>query len=166
MPKKITVALLTSSLIYGCSTTATISRTNGTEIEARIEHSTPGAVVVQTEGGSELRIPRSEITDIDHPGNAAAVVGGLLSAYGALNIASGAPKCGDNGGAYCTGVFLPAAIGVPMLIWGLSTWMGSTNAANPSMASNSNTVPEAPTASAFNFSPGTHGDQTASLRVR
>ncbi len=166
MPKKITVALLASSLICGCSTTATISRTNGRDIEARIERSTPGAVVVQTEGGSEVSIPRSEITDIDHPGNAAAVVGALLSAYGGLNIASGASKCSDNGGAYCTGVFLPAAIGVPMLIWGLSTWIGSTGATNPNMSSSSGTVPETPHASAFDFSPATHSGRTTALRVR
>lgn len=161
MPTKLTVTLLTSTLICGCSTTATISRTNGRTIDAKIQRSTPGAIVVQTNSGSEARIPRSEITDIDHPGNAVAVVGALLGIYGGLNIAAGAPKCADNGGAFCTGVFLPAAIGTSMLIWGLSTWIGSTNAA--SAPASSNTVPEIPPDSAFNFSPSTNGGRASAL---
>jgi hypothetical protein len=157
MPTKITVTLLASILISGCSTTASISRADGRELEAKIRRSTPGTVVVETNGGSEISIPRSDIDDIDHPGNASAVVGLLLGSWGAYNIAKAAPGCSEFGGAYCTGVFLPAAIGVPMLIWGLSTWIGSTNAAGSS--SSSNTVPEIQKDSAFNFSPATGGRQ-------
>ncbi|HYH96338.1 hypothetical protein [Hyalangium sp.] len=165
MSTKITVTLLASILISGCSTTASISRTNGRELEAKIQRSTPGAVVVQTNGGSEVSISRSDITDIDHPGNASAVVGLLLSTYGAINIAAGAPKCSEGGGAFCTGVFLPAAIGFPMLIWGLSTWLGSSNAAASSPLVSGN-VPDAPQASAFDFSPATHGGRASTLLAR
>lgn len=38
-----------------------------------------------------------------------------------------------------------------MLIWGMSTWLGSTGAA--SQSSSSGTVPDAPAAAAFDFSP-------------
>jgi hypothetical protein len=51
-----------------------------------------------------------------------------------------------------------------MLIWGLSTWIGSTSAAAGS--SSSSTVPEAPHASAFDFSSGSHVGKTTALRVR
>lgn len=166
MPTKITVTLLASILICGCSTTAKISRINGGTIEAKIRRSTPGAVVVQTDKGSEASISRSDISDIDHPGNVAAVIGGLLSTYGAVNIAAGAPRCAEGGGAYCTGVFLPAAVGVPMLIWGLATWIGSTSAAAASSPSSSGTVPEAPPDSAFNFSPATNGGSASALQAR
>jgi hypothetical protein len=164
MPTKITVTLLASILISGCSTTASISRTNGRELEAKIQRSTPGAVVVQTNGGSEVSISRSDITDIDHPGNGAAVFGLLLSTYGAVNIAAGAPKCSQGGGAFCTGVFLPAAIGLPMLIWGLSTWLGSSNAASSPWVSGN--VPDAPHTSAFDFSPATHGGGASTQLAR
>jgi hypothetical protein len=161
MPKKITATLLSSLLLCGCSTTATISRINGRTLEARIQRSTPGAVVVKTESGQEVSISRSEISDIDHPGNVAAVIGGLLSAYGAANIAVGAPQCSTQGGAYCSGVFLPAALGVSMLAWGLGTWIGSTSAASSPEGSSSSSsarlspsgVPDAPAAAAFAFSP-------------
>ncbi|MFL5348715.1 MAG: hypothetical protein ACJ8AT_28295 [Hyalangium sp.] len=164
MQTKLIVTLLSPILIYGCSTTATISRANGESLDAKILRSAPGAVVVQIDNGSELRIPRSEITDIDHPGNGVAVVGGLLSAYGGLNIAAGAPKCSENGGAYCTGVFLPAAIGASMLIWGLSTWISSTDAASSPPSSGS--VPKVPQASAFDFSLSTHGSGSSAVLAR
>ncbi|MGZ3457850.1 MAG: hypothetical protein ACXU86_05015 [Archangium sp.] len=157
MPKKITATLLSSLLLCGCSTTATISRINGGTFDARIQRSTPSAVVVQTESGQEVSIPRSEITDIDHPGNVAAVIGGLVSAYGLANIAVGAPQCGTQSGAYCAGVFLPAALGVSMLAWGLGTWIGSTSAASSPSGSSASLspsgVPDAPPAAAFDFSP-------------
>lgn len=165
MSKKIAVTLLSSLLICGCSTTATISRVNGRELEAKIKRSTPGAVVVETNGGSEVSISRSDISDIDHPGNAVAVVGGLLSTYGAINIATGVSKCGEGGGAFCAGVFLPAAVGLPMLIWGLTTWIGSTSAASNS-SSSSTAVPEAPPASAFDFTPATPGGSASALHAR
>jgi hypothetical protein len=164
MPTKITATLLASILVCGCSTTAKISRVNGRTLEAKIKRSTPEAVVVQTDGGSEVSISRSDISDIDHPGNVVAVIGGLLSGYGALNIATGAAQCGTGGGAYCTGVFLPAAVGVSMLVWGLTTWGGSTSAAsNPGK---SGTVPDAPPAAAFNFSPATNGGGASALQSR
>jgi len=166
VPTKITVTLLAAILLCGCSTTATISRINGRQVEAKIQRSTPGAVVVQTDAGKEVSISRSDISDIDHPGNVAAVIGGLVSAYGALNIAVGAPRCGEGGGAYCTGVFLPAAIGVPMLIWGLSTWVGSTSAVSSPASSSSGNVPDAPPASAFDFSPATTGGSASALQAR
>jgi uncharacterized protein YceK len=162
--KKISVALLASILLSGCSTTASISRFNGTEVEAKIIRSTPGAIVVESNGGAERSISRSDISDIDHPGNAAAVVGGLLSIYGAINIAAGAPHCEQGGTAYCGGVFLPAAIGVPMLIWGLSTWANSTSAA--SSAPSPHSVPKAPSAAAFDFSPSANGSTDLALKAR
>jgi hypothetical protein len=148
MPKKLIVTMLI--LLCGCSTTATISRANGRELEGKIVGSNSGAIFVETEGDSTLRVPRSEITDIDHPGNTAAVVGGFLGAYGILNIATGASGCSDYGAAYCTGVFLPATLGASMLLWGLTMWGDSTGAAARPPSPHS--VPEPPKAAAFNFS--------------
>ena len=158
MPKKLIATMLV--LLCGCSTTATISRANGAQLEGKIIGSNSSAILVETEGNSSLNIPRSEITDIDHPGNASAVVGGFLGAYGVLNIATGASGCSEYGAAYCTGVFLPATLGVSMLIWGLTTWSNSTGNASAgpaAVSSHSPTrVPEPPTADAFNFSRGSN----------
>ena len=152
MSAKLAVPPLVALLLCGCSTTATISRTNGGSLEAKIQRSTANTLVVQTDSGSEARISRSEITDIDHPGNATAVVGGLLGIYGGINIAAGAPLCAEKGASFCTGVFLPAIIGSSMLIWGLTTWANSSSAASPSNPnSSSSKVPEAPQTSAFDF---------------
>jgi hypothetical protein len=158
MPKKLIATML--MLLCGCSTTATISRANGRQLEGKIIGSNASAIIVETEGDSTLNIPRSEITDIDHPGNASAVVGGFLGAYGVLNIATGASGCSEYGAAYCTGVFLPATLGVSMLIWGLTTWSNSTGnaaAGHEAVSSRgSNHVPEPPAADAFNFSRGSN----------
>jgi predicted phage tail protein len=148
MPTKLIATMLI--LLCGCSTTATISRANGRELEGKIVGSNPSSILVETDGDSTLRIPRAEITDIDHPGNAAAVVGGFLGAYGALNIATGVSACDEGGAAFCAGVFLPATLGVSMLIWGLTTWSNSTGAA--AKPPSSTQVPSAPSAAAFDFS--------------
>ncbi|MFP2931948.1 hypothetical protein ACLESO_43635 [Pyxidicoccus sp. 3LG] len=150
MPTKPTVALLT--LLCGCSSTARISRINGEPIEARIHRSNNETLFLRTEWGPDVALPRSEVVDIDHPGNGVAVAGGILSAYGALNIAAGLETCSELGGAYCVGTFLPAAIGVPMLIWGLTTWGNSTSAAaNNSKPAYSGVVPSPPSTSPFDF---------------
>jgi hypothetical protein len=161
MLTKITVALLASILICGCSTSATISRLNGMEVNAKIQRSTASDVLVRTADGSEVSIARADITDIDHPGNATAVAGVLLGAYGAVNIALRAQDCERGGAAYCTGVFLPAAAGLSMFIWGMATWIGSTSAASGSP--NPGAVPAAPPAAAFNFTPAASGASAGAL---
>lgn len=113
----------------GCGSTAIISKRGASApIEATIKRSTSDMVYVET-AGSEMGISRDEITDIDHPGNVAATIGGVLTGYGLVNIATGVPQCEREGAAFCTGVFLPAALGGSLLAYGLSVWLGSTSAA-------------------------------------
>jgi hypothetical protein len=151
MSARFTLALLTG--LCGCSTTATITLSSGDQFEAKILGSEQDKLIVKTAEGAEVPIARSEITDIDHPGNAAAAVGGVLSAYGALNIAAGIPKCSEELGASCPFIFVPAAAGASMLIWGLVTWAESSHAAaGNSPPQNSGAVPAPPSSSAFDFS--------------
>ncbi len=150
MPTKFTVVLL--SLLCGCSTTATISRINGKQLEAEIQYSEGDNLVVQTSSGHKLRIPRSEVSDIDHPGNVTAVLGAVLSAYGMVNIAAGASTCDAVGGAFCVGMIAPAAIGVPMLVWGFMTWGKSTDAEKNLRPPEPASVPSPPSTSAFDVS--------------
>jgi hypothetical protein len=164
MPTKFAVALLT--VLCGCSTTATISRVNGTQLDAEIQRSDRDNLVVTTNTGHKLRVPRSEVSDIDHPGNVSAVIGSVLSVYGAVNIVGGMSTCVRVGGAFCAGMVAPAAIGVPMLIWGLKTWSGSTEAAGNFKPPAPDSVPSAPAASAFDVSPSTPGGKARASRRR
>jgi hypothetical protein len=113
--------------LTGCSTSATITRRFGSPRDAKIVGSDSENVYVETLGGRDA-IPRSEITDIDHPGNVAAVIGGIVAAYGAANIAVGVPQCEKQGAAFCTGVFIPAVVGVSVMTWGLGTYGSSVSA--------------------------------------
>src|SRR5688572_24976207 len=114
---------LLATCSMACSTTATIHRSNGMMMEGSIEGGSPDYIVVTPRFGPRQEVPRSDIAEIDHPGNVHALLGGIFLGYGIVNIAVGMEECQNNGdGAYCTGVFLPAAVGTGLLVWGLTTW--------------------------------------------
>jgi hypothetical protein len=111
----------------GCGSSAIIERRDYSLVEGEIVGSSHYSVFVDTDHG-EVAVPRSQISDIDHPGNVAATIGLILTSYGVLNIAIGAPKCDKEGAAFCTGVFAPAAIGLPVAIYGFAIWGASRKA--------------------------------------
>jgi len=113
----------------GCGNTATITRVNAPELDGEIRASDSQNIYIKTAGNTPMSVPRETITDIDHPGNVAATIGAIVTGYGIANIAMGAGDCDRGGAAYCTGVFLPAAIGLPIMSWGLYTWINSTTGA-------------------------------------
>lgn len=115
-------------LLAGCGTTATVSRLGSRPLDARIVGGDSASIYVETDS-AKYAVPRNEITDIDHPGNVAATIGAIVTGYGIANIAAGASDCDRYGGAYCAGVFLPAAIGAPVMAYGLVTWISSVSAA-------------------------------------
>ncbi|HTQ02753.1 MAG TPA: hypothetical protein VMI54_02810 [Polyangiaceae bacterium] len=118
-------------LTFGCSTTSTITRINEAPVEGDIVGGSPDSIFVRGDNGREYEIPRDDVSDIDYPGNVHTNVGVGVLAYGVLNIAVGMPKCNrqtDNQAAYCTGVFLPAAIGAGLIVWGLIVHHGQTAA--------------------------------------
>ena len=97
----------------GCSTTSTVSRISGPSVEGDIVGGSPDEIFVSNNAGGDFAIPRSDISEIDYPGNVHTLVGGIVAGYGVLNIVAGLDNCQhehDNQGAVCTGVFLPAAI--------------------------------------------------------
>lgn len=157
MPARWTLLLLT--WLSGCTTTATITLVNGDRVDAKILGGDQDDVIVQTAAGTEVPLDRSEISDIDHPGNVAAVVGAIMTVNGAVNIVLLAPTCGDGKptpDVSCVGAILHTTIGVSVLAWGLTAWWRSTHAAAPgSKASSADAVPEPPPSSAFDFSPST-----------
>jgi hypothetical protein len=123
------LAILAFTTCAACGTTATITRTNGPPVEGHITGGDAENLYVE-ESGARSTIPRSDIKDIDHPGDGATVAGAILMGYGSLNIAVGAPMCKDKGAAFCVGVFTPMAVGIPILLWGAAVHAGSVSAAS------------------------------------
>ena len=122
---KVRILLLGVGICFGmlgCSTTSTISRLNGPDVEGDIVGGSPDSIFVAGDSGHEVEIRRDDIASIDYPGNVHTGIGAGVLAYGVLNIAVGVPKCDeqkDNQAAYCVGVFLPAALGAAIMTWGL-----------------------------------------------
>ncbi|HEX2673552.1 MAG TPA: hypothetical protein VHM25_21870 [Polyangiaceae bacterium] len=119
-------------LCLGCSTTSTIARIHEGPIEGDIVGSSADSIFVERDSGDECEIKRDDISSIDYPGNVHRNVGIGVALYGALNIALGMPKCEertDDKAAFCTGVFIPAAIGIGLITWGLLVQHGQTSAA-------------------------------------
>jgi len=119
-------------LCLGCSTTSTIARIHEAPIEGDIVGSSAESIFVARDSGGECEIKRDDISSIDYPGNVHRNVGIAVGLYGALNIALGMPKCEertDDKAAFCTGVFIPAALGIGLMAWGLLVERGQKSAA-------------------------------------
>jgi hypothetical protein len=98
-------------------------------VEGEIIAGDSDAIYLDT-GQSEVVLPRRKIIDVDHPGNGAATAGIVLAAYGALSIAVGYPKCGEQGTAFCLGVFTPEVLGLALTGYGFAVWTASRNVMN------------------------------------
>lgn len=86
-----------------------------------------------TDTGITTRIFRSEIKDIDHPGNVAATLGALLIAWGAYTtytVVAGASGCGQADAASCVAVFTPSVLGIGLTLYGGSVHSRSVSAAS------------------------------------
>jgi len=101
----------------GCSTTATISRTNGPEYEAEILGSNANALRVRDDYGRELRVPREEVADIDHPGNVLYTIGVVLIAVSVPMFIAAAANRSQSGQSDWSGMEL--AFGIPEAVTGL-----------------------------------------------
>jgi hypothetical protein len=123
------ITLGSLAVCTGCSTTSTITRVDQPTVEDHIVGGDAENVYVGEKEAPQT-IPRSQIKDIDYPGDGAAVAGSILSGYGVVNIAVGAPLCDQKGAAFCTGVFLPLGIGLPILIWGIATHASAVGASH------------------------------------
>ena len=112
-------ALSLALALGGCGTTATVTRFDDFEIEGHIVDGSSSSITLLDQSQHERQIPRAQIKKISHPGGAAAIIGGILLAYGLYNISVGVSRCQERGIAFCTGVFAPATIGAGMGVWGL-----------------------------------------------
>jgi hypothetical protein len=127
------VVVLFLAVTSGCTTTATIVTTQRT-LEARLEKGDAEHLPVVTEWGHREVLLRRDIRDVDHPGNVLAVVGGILTAMGVIDLSTFGPMCvrGTFGaGGVCATAAGMAIAGAPMFVWGLWTWLRSREAAEP-----------------------------------
>ncbi|HMF44793.1 MAG TPA: hypothetical protein VKQ32_29165 [Polyangia bacterium] len=121
------IAVIVLIAFGGCAASATVTRTDGIEMDAVIERSDADALYLRDDQGRLQRVGRDNVKAIDHPGNAEMVVGGLLlGIFAAFAIAF---RNGSNGQ-----VILPPAIvaGVPgmvLLVSGVGQYTTSIEAA-------------------------------------
>ena len=100
-------------------------------MEGSIEGGSPDYIVVAPRHGQRQAVPRSEIAEIDHPGNVHALLGGIFLGAGIVNLAVGYEECRNTqNDEDCVGLFVLPAVGTGLLVWGLATWMGSTSSAD------------------------------------
>lgn len=139
--------ILCTLLTPGCSKTATIYLKNGSTLEARIVRGDAVSVFVRS-GVSSTDMPvfRSDIKDIDHPGNVAALIGTPLAlggyAFTIIGLISKFDRGGDMSWIAIPGL-IAALPGTFYGVWGWVTWINSRVAA--SMPSGVNATPVAMT---------------------
>ncbi len=112
----------------GCTTTATISRTDSPDNEAEILRSDEHALYVRGSNGRTYRLERERVADIDHPGNVNMLVGaGLL---GILALIMSAADRSERGGLLTP---LGLAYGLPglgLFAHGTYAYVSSVSAAH------------------------------------
>ena len=97
-----------------CSS-ATLYRHNAPDLEATIVGGNADYLYVEAENGRVVRIVRKNVTEIDHPGNVEAIVGGILTAYGG-GLAATVALSRDGGGMALPLSVAAGAVGIPGLI--------------------------------------------------
>jgi hypothetical protein len=118
--------------LAGCSTTATIHRVNGPAYEAKILQSDPTSLDVQGDDGRPYRVPREQISDIDHPGNVLATVGAALLGFAGLISYVAATDTGGGASSRDTAITVGVIYGLPgllMAVAGGSIWLSSRDKA-------------------------------------
>ena len=111
------IAYLVLCAFAGCSTTATISRTDGWAYEANILDSDATSLRVRDSYGREILVSREEVADIDHPGNVISAIGLGLIAMSSLFIIGDLSRRNDANQSEWAGMGL--VIGIPWAVTGL-----------------------------------------------
>jgi len=102
--------------------TATIERRKSPDIDARIIGSDSRSLTVEGKNGRSVRVPGTDVVDIDHPGNVLIVVGAV---FGALALAAAeSSNPGDRAGADGA-----AIVGLGLMLGGAIPYFRSVGAA-------------------------------------
>ena len=96
--------------------TATIERRKSPDIDARIIGSDSRSLTVEGKNGRSVRVPGTDVVDIDHPGNVLIVLGAV---FGALALAA-ADSSNPGPKAVCT--FIAASTICPVMSLASISW--------------------------------------------
>lgn len=124
----IALAVATALALSACGT-ATIHRVEAPDLEARIVAGSPAYLYVTDDRNRFWRLRRSDVSDIDHPGNVLAAVATpyLLAGLTLLGIGSTLERRRDAGVLYAIGGVY-TALALPVFAVGFGAWSGSTGA--------------------------------------
>lgn len=118
-------ALLLTVALTGCGTTATIQTFDGRVYDGRISGHDGGRIFI-----NGTSVEREAVTDIDHPGNVAAVLGTIVAGIGALGAVG---NCSEEKRAEdptpCTSSGIWLLTGIPIAVYGLITHSESVDRA-------------------------------------
>jgi hypothetical protein len=125
--------MLLSVLCWSCGTRAIVSLRDGSSVHGRTLPGTTEEARVLTREGDEVRVPRKEIEDVDHPGTAAAVVGAALATVATTFAVVSSATCEDGADMYSrncaalTWVLMSPAIvtGSSLVVWGVAVGLES-----------------------------------------
>lgn len=119
--------MLLSCAITGCGSSATVQTRDGRLYDGRITGHDAQAIYI-----NGATVQRSEITDIDHPGDVAAVLGTLVASIGALSAVGNCRQdTRELEPARCTASGIWIATGVPIALYGLIVHSESEDRAGP-----------------------------------
>lgn len=114
--KKIIAALLLCS----CGTTATIYTTDGRVYDGTIRGHDRDNVLINGQS-----VSKRQISDVDHPGNVAGILGTIVAGIGLLNV----PACTNQTPGGCARAAVWSLTGLPIAIYGWATHAESTDKA-------------------------------------
>jgi hypothetical protein len=112
----------------GCGTTATISRADGSQVTGDIVRGDRQNIYLSTVAGGTTKVRKKEVTDVDHPGDAATIVGLALTAVGLISLVASECQYAENKGQCQALSVSPAMVGIPMVLWGIGVHSGSESA--------------------------------------
>jgi hypothetical protein len=118
------------ALCTGCGTTATIHRWGAPPLEAQIVDSDSKNIYVEDDQERRYRVPRSNLTEVDHPGNVALGIGIGLLAIGSMLYFVDDDSGRESDEARRTmglGYGIPGAI---LAAWGGYSWFSSRSASS------------------------------------
>ncbi len=125
--------ILLSVLCGSCGTRAVVSLRDGSSVHGRTLPGTAEEAFFLTREGDEVRVPRKDIEDVDHPGTAAAVVGTALATVATTFAVVSSATCEDGADMYSrncaalTWVLMSPVIitGASLTVWGVSVGLES-----------------------------------------
>ncbi len=114
-----------SFAITACGSSATVQTRDGRLYDGRITGHDAQAIYI-----NGATVPRSEISDIDHPGDVAAVLGTLVATVGALSaVGNCRQETRELEPARCTASGIWIGTGLPIALYGLIVHSESVNRA-------------------------------------